>query len=217
VEIIQTLDRLRAEIDVLDHPFYVRWVAGDLEPAEIGLYAGQYGHAVVALARCSALAARTAPASHRAQLERHAREEESHVELWRRFDAGAGGGGPVGGAAPLAGTTACVRSWEAGETLLEHLAVLYVLEGGQPQIAATKLEGLVEHYGYAAEGPATEYFRLHRNLDVEHARQARELIGELAADAGAAPQDRMAERAREALSGNWALLDAVEAARPPAS
>ena len=39
--------------------------------------------------------------------------------------------------------------------------------------------GSTERYGYSPEGPAVEYFRLHATLDVEHARQARELIEEL--------------------------------------
>ena len=57
--------------------------------------------------------------------------------------------------------------------------MLYAIEASQPAIAKTKLEGLVERYGYTAEGPAVEYFELHAKLDVEHARQARELIAEL--------------------------------------
>ena len=73
-------------------------------------------------------------------------------------------------------TRACVAAWTAGEDALEHLAVLYAIEASQPEISRTKLEGLTEHYGYAAEGPAVEYFTLHERLDVEHARQAGELI-----------------------------------------
>ncbi len=77
------------------------------------------------------------------------------------------------------------RSWTAGENALEHLAVLYAIEASQPAIAQTKLDGLVERYGYSPEGPAVEYFQLHATLDVEHARQARELIVELMSEDGA--------------------------------
>src|SRR2546423_6394037 len=51
------LDAVRAEWDVLAHPFYQRWSRGELLRDELAAYSGQYRHAVTGLARGSASAA----------------------------------------------------------------------------------------------------------------------------------------------------------------
>jgi pyrroloquinoline-quinone synthase len=207
VDFFARLDALRERWNVLEHPFYQRWSAGELTRDELAYYAGEYRHAVVALADAIDGAAATAEPEIKAQLDEHAAEERGHVDMWddfaRALDADVD-------RAPRAETEACVAAWTAGTDTLEGLVAAYTIESGQPEIAKTKLDGLIEKYAFVDEGPATEYFALHSDRDHEHAAQSRELIEQRLDGADA---ERLLTVAEGVLKGNWELLDGVDAAR----
>lgn len=193
MQLFERLELAHARWNVLEHPFYRRWECGELTRPELAWYAGQYRHAVVALAE----AADAAGAD-------HAAEELTHVELWDDF-ARAVGSEPVDAAAE---TGECAEAWTGGADRLERLAVLYAIESAQPAIARTKLDGLVAHYGFERDDAALEYFALHAELDVEHAGITRAALEREAGDDDAG---RLSAAAERALRGNWRLLDGVEA------
>ena len=186
MDVIAGIDAARERWNVLEHPFYTRWENGELTREELARYAGEYRHAVVALAR----AARTA--------RLHADEEAQHIALWDDFASALG----TEAADPLPQTRCCASAWAAGDDELSAAAILYAIESGQPAISQTKLRGLVEHYGFSDDSPAVEYFAVHGERDHEHAAEARTTL-EGAEDA------RLVGLAEAALAANRALLDGV--------
>jgi len=192
MNLIERIDGARARWNVLDHPFYLRWERGELSRDELAFYAGEYRHAVVALADAAAVGGDA----------EHAAEEAAHIELWDDFAAALDA--PLD-RKPRSETTECAAAWRAEDSLAAR-AVLYAVESGQPDVSRTKLTGLVDHYGFTAGSKGTEYFELHTDRDHEHAAASAEVLSK------AAPEDadRLVAAAEAALEGNWRLLDGVD-------
>src|SRR6266480_169752 len=104
MELFEQLDDVRERWNVLDHPFYRRWERGELTRDELAFYAGEYRHAVVALAEAASAAGDA----------EHAREEAEHVALWDAFSEALD--------APLdreatPETSACAQAWSRPDRL----------------------------------------------------------------------------------------------------
>ena len=198
----ERIEESRARHNVLEHPFYVRWSAGELSRDELARYAGQYRHATEALARLCDQTAETAPEGHREEIAAHAAEEEAHVGLWDDFVQAAGG---EIGAEPTPETAECVTSWTAPEGYLAQLARMYAIESGQPEIARVKREGLARFYGING-GVGSEYFKVHEESDHAHAEESRRLIDEAMTPDD---EDALVAEAESAFVANWRLLDGV--------
>jgi pyrroloquinoline quinone (PQQ) biosynthesis protein C len=196
----ERIEASRERWDVLRHPFYRRWSAGELSAEELERYSGQYRHAVVAIADLSGRAAAALP--DRSELEAHAAEERDHVVLWDGFVEATGGDNA---AAATPQTRACTDAWAGPGEPLELLARLYAIESGQPAISITKRDGLLGSYGFD-DGKGTAYFRVHSSRDAEHAAEVRELIESVAAPAD---EDAIVAAAEGAFRANWRLLDGV--------
>jgi pyrroloquinoline-quinone synthase len=195
VELFERIRQAQERWNVLRHPFYERWEEGALSREELQTYAGQYRHAVAAVASAARHAATLGDYG-------HAAEEATHVTLWDAWAASLG----AGRAEPSAETVECVERWTPRDPLAAT-AVLYAVESAQPAIAETKLQGLLEHYGYRADSPALSYFSIHAERDHEHAARAETILRERPPDAD---DDALAEAAAEAVRANWVLLDGVE-------
>jgi pyrroloquinoline-quinone synthase len=209
--------------NLLQHPFYQAWSKGELTREDLREYAAEYWHHVSAFPTyLSALHSRLPDGEMRREVLRNLAEEEGvdgatarpHSDLWMDFAAGMGATRDevVGRVVEpeMTALMATFRELMQEEKASSAMAALYAYESKVPAIAATKAEGLAEHYG--TEGAAARYFTLHQTADVAHASVWRELIDkELAAwpDAEEAALNA-GERAAKAL---WLALDSVERKR----
>ena len=171
------IERSRERWNVLRHPFYRRWSAGELTAEELARYSGQYRHAVEAIATMSAAAADSLPDRPRAAPSRGrgARAPAALGRVRQRL------GGDASDAADGRDRGVRARLDGADDGVAATLARLYAIESGQPEISSTKREGLLERYGFD-DGEGTAYFRIHETRDVEHAAEVRELIAEIAGE-----------------------------------
>ncbi|MBA3384416.1 MAG: iron-containing redox enzyme family protein [Actinobacteria bacterium] len=191
MNLFERLDAVADRWNVLRHPFYERWECGALSRDEVAYYAGEYRHAVTALA---GLAASASDAD-------HAAEEAAHVAVWDDFAAELDADLDR---EPRTETAACVEAWSG--TGVEGAAALFAIESAQPEVSRTKLEGLTRWYDFEPHSKGTRYFELHAERDHEHAELSRRVLERALPE----DEDRIVAAAERALRANWELLDGVE-------
>jgi pyrroloquinoline-quinone synthase len=207
-ETLRSVDALIHEHHLLKHPFYVAWQEGTLTPEALRTYAEQYYQHVRAFPTyISALHSRCTDLATRQTLLRNLNDEEqgpdNHPQLWRRFAAAAGCDiERIDDVELLPETASAIddfrRAMSEG-SVARGLAALYAYESMVPEVATEKIRGLAAHYGIEGS-PGTDYFEVHRTLDIEHAEETRALVESRA---------RSAEEEAEAETGAAIALKAI--------
>ena len=216
---LTALEERISRYDLLCHPYYKAWTAGQLTRDDLREYAGDYYHHVAAFPTyLSTLHSRLEDGEVRRAVLRNLCDEEiegrSHSELWLDFAEGMGADRDlVRHREPLAEVRELIAEFRRiareGSTA-EALAAFYAYESQVPRVAKQKADGLAQRYG--ADAKTCGYFELHQFADVEHSDVWREL---LSAEIAAHPEqaDAALDAAETAAKALWHALDGMEARR----
>lgn len=162
--VLSTLDPLIAQQSLLKHPFYQKWSKGELTLDDLRVYAKEYFHLVERIPGIVArVRDRATDSNFKAQISENMREEQEHVELWKKFAASLGVSEQdlmEHRASPT--VRAAVASLEslAEEGLEQGIVAMYAMEAELPKIAATKKQGLCDFYDLRSDD-AHVYFDEH--------------------------------------------------------
>jgi len=216
-EFSRELDARIAKYDLLCHPYYKAWSAGELTREDLREYALDYYEHVAAFpAYLAAFGIRLEEGELRRAVlanmrdEQGAGSEQSHADLWLEFAEGMGASRNRFGRKPVKEVSDLVAHFmdvASSATPEEALASFYAYESQVPRVAAEKNRGLRQMYG--ADERTAQYFALHTTADVYHANVWKEQLANRveARPETAEPALLAAEAAAKAL---WNALDGIE-------
>jgi pyrroloquinoline-quinone synthase len=224
-EFFRELDARIVQHDLLCHPFYKAWSAGELTREDLREYAKDYYHHVEAFPTYLAeLGIRLDEGELRRAVLANLYDEKGleddagqssleHSELWLDFAEGMGAERDAYGHAPVAEVAQLIGFFHrvASEgTPEEALAAFYAYESQVPRVAAEKARGLRETYG--ADEKTCGYFSLHTTADVYHSQVWRQ---QLAKRVEAHPEtaEKALAAGEAAAKALWRALDGIEARR----
>ncbi len=224
-EFFEQLDARIGKYDLLCHPFYQAWSAGQLTRNDLREYAQDYYHHVQAFpSYLASLGLRLEDGPLRQAVLANMSDEKGvegrpgrsavpHAELWLDFAEGMGSSRNLEWHTPPPEVGQLIRHFRkvASEGSPEEaLAAFYSYESQVPRIAQEKGRGLRETYN--ADHKTCGYFTLHATADVHHARIWRtQLENRINAHPQAA--DAALEAAEKAARMLWKALDGIEARR----
>jgi pyrroloquinoline-quinone synthase len=213
-----------ANYDLLCHPFYRAWAAGELTREDLLAYARDYYHHVAAFPRyLRELANRLDEGELRNSVLANLADEQGlrdvghadrpHSELWLDFVQGLGGDRSLEAFSPLPEMRNLIAFFEriaqegSGE---ESLAAFYAYESQVPRIAKEKARGLREKYG--ADEATCAYFTLHETADIYHSEVWRQQLDRLL-NMHPEAREKALDAAETAAIMLWRALDGIEARR----
>lgn len=212
---LEAIEKVIADRQMLDHPFYQAWNAGTLSKEALQEYAKQYYHFVMAFPTwISSTHANTPVFSVRQELLDNLLEEEkgdeNHPALWVRFANALEVNEEDARNTPLLPETeACIatmRRLSRDGHYLEGVTALYAYESQIPRVARVKIDGLAQFY-HITEAHDISFFTVHEEADVYHSASERNIIEQYANTD--ALQQRCIAAAAEASEAMLTLLDGV--------
>jgi len=232
-EFFDQLDARIAKYDLLRHPFYKAWSAGELTRNDLRKYAQDYYHHVAAFpSYLAALGMRLEEGELRRAVlanmcdekgveDRRGRDAVPHLvphlvphsDLWLDFAEGMGSSRSLEWHSPVPEIRQLIWHFHqvASEgTPEEALAAFFAYESQVPRVAQEKERGLREMYG--ADDKACGYFSLHATADVYHSRVWRKQLEKRIA-AHPETADAALDAAEKAARMLWKALDGIEARR----
>lgn len=219
-QFLAELDTRIAKYDLLCHPFYKAWSAGQLTREDLCEYGRRYyrhvdtfpGYLSSFAERVQSDSLRRAVLANRDE-EVGANGDRSHAGLWLDFVEGMGGDRDTDANSRVPEIDQLIASFErvAREGAPEEaLASFYAYESQVPRVAAEKARGLREMYG--ADEKTCGYFTLHTTADVYHSRVWRNQLTKIAENDPSAAE-RALNSAENTAKALWSALDGIEAAR----
>jgi pyrroloquinoline-quinone synthase len=228
-EFFEQLEVRIGKYDLLRHPFYKAWAAGQLTRDDLREYAQDYYHHVEAFpSYLAALGMRLEEGDLRRAVlgnmcdekgvdGRPGRDAVPHSDLWLDFAEGMGSSRNLEWHSPVLEIRQLISHFHqvASEGSCEDaLAAFYTYESQVPRIAQEKERGLREMYG--ADDKTCGYFTLHATADVYHSNVWRKQL-EKRIESHPESADAALDAAENAARMLWKALDGIEARRMAAA
>jgi pyrroloquinoline-quinone synthase len=220
-QFFEQLDLRIAKYDLLCHPFYKAWTAGELTRDDLREYAQHYYHHVEAFPSYLAEFAmrldegglRRAVLANMCDENGAGTDSVPHAELWLDFAEGMGADRSMRAHQPVPEINHLIahfRRVAAEGTPEETLAAFYAYESQVPRVATEKERGLREMYG--ADDKTRGYFTLHATADIYHSNVWRNQLEKRVA-VNPESVEATLSAAESTAKMLWQALDGIEAAR----